>query len=76
VDGSVKIIQRSDDGGKNLDASRQQSRGSEKGPEGFSPGGESNKFVLRRENVGTHKWYDGTQHPWEFKRIWQPLNLP
>jgi photosystem II stability/assembly factor-like uncharacterized protein len=21
-------------------------------------------------SVGTHKWYDGTQHPWEFKRIW------
>jgi photosystem II stability/assembly factor-like uncharacterized protein len=21
-------------------------------------------------NPGTHKWYDGTQHPWEFKRIW------
>ena len=20
--------------------------------------------------LGTHKWYDGTQHPWEFKRIW------
>lgn len=20
--------------------------------------------------VGTHKWYDGTQHPWEFKRVW------
>ena len=19
---------------------------------------------------GTHKWYDGSQHPWEFKRIW------
>jgi photosystem II stability/assembly factor-like uncharacterized protein len=19
---------------------------------------------------GTHKWYDGTQHPWEFKRVW------
>jgi len=19
---------------------------------------------------GTHKWYDGTDHPWEFKRIW------
>lgn len=19
---------------------------------------------------GTHMWYDGTQHPWEFKRIW------
>lgn len=21
-------------------------------------------------NPGTHLWYDGTQHPWEFKRIW------
>jgi photosystem II stability/assembly factor-like uncharacterized protein len=19
---------------------------------------------------GTHTWYDGTQHPWEFKRVW------
>ncbi len=19
---------------------------------------------------GTHKWYDGTPHPWEFKRVW------
>ena len=21
-------------------------------------------------NAGTHQWYDGTPHPWEFKRIW------
>ncbi len=21
-------------------------------------------------NPGTHLWYDGTQHPWEFKRVW------
>jgi photosystem II stability/assembly factor-like uncharacterized protein len=20
--------------------------------------------------AGTHKWYDGTAHPWEFKRVW------
>jgi photosystem II stability/assembly factor-like uncharacterized protein len=20
--------------------------------------------------AGTHQWYDGTQHPWEFKRVW------
>jgi len=20
---------------------------------------------------GTHQWYDGTPHPWEFKRVWQ-----
>ncbi len=19
---------------------------------------------------GTHQWYDGTAHPWEFKRVW------
>ena len=28
-----------------------------------------NKFAY--EGVpGTHKWFDGTQHPWEFKRVW------
>ena len=33
------------------------------------PKGESNKFVY--DGVpGTHQWYDGTQHPWEFKRVW------
>jgi photosystem II stability/assembly factor-like uncharacterized protein len=20
---------------------------------------------------GTHQWYDGSQHPWEFKRVWR-----
>ena len=30
---------------------------------------ESNKFVY--DGIpGTHQWYDGTQHPWEFKRVW------
>src|SRR5215218_5683831 len=29
----------------------------------------SNEFVY--DGVpGTHQWYDGTQHPWEFKRVW------
>jgi len=28
-----------------------------------------NKFVY--DGVpGTHQWYDGSQHPWEFKRVW------
>jgi photosystem II stability/assembly factor-like uncharacterized protein len=28
-----------------------------------------NKFAY--EGVpGTHRWYDGTPHPWEFKRVW------
>jgi len=22
-------------------------------------------------NPGTHQWYDGSQHPWEFKRVWK-----
>src|SRR4030081_2147068 len=21
-------------------------------------------------SAGTHKWYDGSQHPWEFARVW------
>jgi photosystem II stability/assembly factor-like uncharacterized protein len=31
--------------------------------------GQSNKFVYEGE-VGKHLWYDGTPHPWEFKRVW------
>ena len=23
-----------------------------------------------RQAAHTHQWYDGTQHPWEFKRVW------
>ncbi len=23
-----------------------------------------------RARLGTHQWYDGTPHPWEFKRVW------
>lgn len=25
---------------------------------------------------GTHQWYDGTQHPWEFKRVWHMETVP
>jgi photosystem II stability/assembly factor-like uncharacterized protein len=33
----------------------------------WEPGG--NNFVY--DGVpGTHQWYDGTPHPWEFKRVW------
>jgi hypothetical protein len=37
--------------------------------------GESNKFVYDAspatgKPLTTHQWYDGTQHPWEFKRVW------
>src|SRR5204863_6942529 len=39
-----------------------------KTPEGF-PKPESNKFVYDGV-AGTHQWYDGTAHPWEFKRVW------
>ncbi|QEE29368.1 exo-alpha-sialidase [Terriglobus albidus] len=28
-----------------------------------------NKFLYEGE-AGTHQWYDGTPHPWEFKRVW------
>ncbi len=28
-----------------------------------------NAFTYQGE-AGTHQWYDGTPHPWEFKRVW------
>jgi hypothetical protein len=28
-----------------------------------------NEFAYRGE-TGTHQWYDGTPHPWEFARVW------
>ncbi len=28
-----------------------------------------NKFAYDGD-AGTHMWYDGTPHPWEFKRVW------
>jgi hypothetical protein len=28
-----------------------------------------NEFSYRGE-TGTHQWYDGSQRPWEFKRVW------
>jgi photosystem II stability/assembly factor-like uncharacterized protein len=42
---------------------------------GGIPKGESNKFVYDTSSANgkpltTHQWYDGTQHPWEFKRVW------
>src|ERR1700749_5148724 len=66
-----QIIQRSDDGGKTWMA---PGGGLQKSPQGW-PMGESNRFVYdTSEKTGapltTHQWYDGTQHPWEFKRVW------
>lgn len=60
-----QIIQRSSDGGKTW-----EQPGGEPLPDMSSmPTGISNKFVYEGD-VGTHMWYDGTPHPWEFKRIW------
>jgi photosystem II stability/assembly factor-like uncharacterized protein len=37
------------------------------GGKNWEPAG--NKFIY--DGVpGTHMWYDGTPHPWEFKRVW------
>ena len=63
-----QIIQRSDDGGKTWVQPGTAPGEPTTGPDGM-PIAESNKFVY--DGVpGTHQWYDGTQHPWEFKRVW------
>jgi len=47
--------------------SGQQIQRSNDGGGTWEPAG--NKFVY--DGVpGTHQWYDGTPHPWEFKRVW------
>ncbi len=66
-----QIIQRSSDGGKTW-----ETPGDEKTLKpGQMPSGQSNKFVYDASSetgkpLTTHQWYDGTQHPWEFKRVW------
>jgi len=64
-----QVIQRSDDGGKTW-----HQPGTPPG-EPAAPGppqAVSNKFFYDAvaAPLTTHQWYDGTQHPWEFKRVW------
>jgi hypothetical protein len=66
-----QMIQRSDDGGKTW-----FTPGGEKppAPDQF-PAGVANKFAYDTsaetgKPMTTHQWYDGTAHPWEFKRVW------
>jgi len=63
-----QIIQRSNDGGKTWEQPGTKPGEPTTTPDGM-PKGESNKFVYDGD-PGTHQWYDGTPHPWEFKRVW------
>jgi photosystem II stability/assembly factor-like uncharacterized protein len=67
-----QIIQRSDDGGKTW---HQPGTPAGHPPASGPPQAVSNKFVYNTSPetghpLTTHQWYDGTQHPWEFKRVW------
>jgi photosystem II stability/assembly factor-like uncharacterized protein len=69
-----QIIQRSDDGGKTWHQPGTPPGEPTTSPDG-TPKGESNKFVYDTsaetgKPLTTHQHYDGTQHPWEFKRVW------
>ena len=64
-----QIMQRSDDGGKTWhQPGTPPGLPAEPGP----PKTASNKFAYdaAARPLTTHQWYDGTQHPWEFKRVW------
>ena len=69
-----QIIQRSDDGGKTWIQPGTKPGEPTTTPQGM-PMGESNKFVYDTspetgKPLTTHQFYDGTAHPWEFKRVW------
>src|SRR5579864_7984439 len=66
-----QVIQRSNDGGKTWEAPGGDIK---PGPEAMA-GGKSNQFVYDESKetgapLTTHQWYDGTQKPWVFKRVW------
>src|SRR5580658_1791241 len=68
-----QIIQRSDDGGKTWH--QPGTPAGEAAAQAGPPKADSNKFVYDAsadtgKPLTTHQWYDGTQHPWEFKRVW------
>ncbi len=67
-----QLIQRSDDGGKTW---HQPGLPNEAIPAPGPPAALPNRFVYDAspetgKPLTTHQWYDGTQHPWEFKRVW------
>lgn len=66
-----QIIQRSDDAGKTWHQPGTPPGESTTDQRGW-PKGESNKFIYdtKAAPLTTHQFYDGTQHPWEFKRVW------
>ncbi|MEX2287936.1 MAG: exo-alpha-sialidase [Planctomycetaceae bacterium] len=69
-----QIIQRSDDGGKTWHQPGTPAGEPTTTPDGM-PKGESNNFQYdtsppNGKPLTTHQWYDGTQHAWEFKRVW------
>lgn len=69
-----QMVQRSDDGGKTWYQPGIQPE--QKPPEpGRMPPPAPNRFSYDAspetgKALTTHQWYDGTQHPWEFKRVW------
>lgn len=77
-----QIIQRSNDGGETWEqpGTPREDWVDNFGPdpetgELVMPKGESNKFAYDTSPetgrpLTTHQWYDGTQHPWEFARVW------
>src|SRR5579871_623230 len=67
-----QMVQRSDDGGKTWE---QPGVKIEPPQPGQMPKPPANRFVYDTtaetgKPLTTHQFYDGTQHPWEFKRVW------
>ncbi|KAA6461803.1 exo-alpha-sialidase [Acidobacteria bacterium AB60] len=68
-----QLLQRSDDGGKTWHQPGVPA--GQEPPQAGPPTAAPNRFLYDTsaetgKPLTTHQWYDGTQHPWEFKRVW------
>jgi photosystem II stability/assembly factor-like uncharacterized protein len=68
-----QLLQRSDDGGKTWHQPGVPAGQPPPAPGPPTAAPSKFKYDVSPETgkpLTTHQWYDGTQHPWEFKRVW------
>ena len=65
-----QMIQRSNDGGKTWERPAANQARSRRHASRQEQQVRLRHLAESGKPLTTHQWYDGTQHPWEFKRVW------